>query len=263
MTNINNETKVNKNFLTEFVHSIFKYDSYELFFKQKPFRSFLYLVFVGLLLGTITAIPVFTELQSAISEIESAELDFPNITIKDGELSTDDPDKVFIGEIDGTVVMIDTSDTPDYDSFNEYSSGILMLQNGVRIKQGLQVRSMSYPDDYLLEDENISDVDFSEILNLIPLALASLLIIAFVMNSVVLGVFITSLFSIIYFRRKLRFGPMFNIVAHAITLPLILRAIELSVIGGIPYSDFIVYAITAMYVSQAINMVVPITEENK
>jgi hypothetical protein len=220
--------------LKDIIDSIKSISAYERFKQKKLARVIIYLLVISLAAGFI----ITAAFQSRYREIltlvpKSYDSKFPNFTIENGILSTENNEPVVIEE--GKVAIIfDTSASADENSLGQYKKGVLFLRDKVLIKTsrwGKLERSWnSLYIDYLDKEKG------RELLGTIPgmiIGFNILVIFGLIFINIFSSLFIAFVFYLIkrFWKKKLTFSEVYKMTVHALTLPMVLLALGSIVLG--------------------------------
>jgi hypothetical protein len=208
-------------------------------------KTILFVFFLTLL----SVIPSFVYLQIAITNgvsasLETIEEEFPNFTIENGQLHSNQKAPITINK-DAFTILMDSTGAVQLIDLKDSDNLIGFLQNELVFIAGGQVQS--YP--YSMADElHLTKNDLVDLINTLGASLVIILPLFFlVIYLFTLGMkFIeVSILALIGFflkngpRRKLRYGQVWRMAAYSVTLPTIFFMIMDALKTTVPISFFI------------------------
>lgn len=243
--------------LRDFIDSIKSISAYEDFKQKKLGKVLVYLLVISLVTGII----VTTAIENRYKEIlfllpESYDNKFPNFTIDEGILTTENNEKIVI-EKGNTAIIFDTSSSPDENSLTKYKKGALLLRDKFLIKTSKFGRTEKKWSDFSITALNKEKG--REYLGAVPSLLilfTAFFIIGLLLINIVSSLFISLVFTLVkrFWKKKLTFLEVFKMTVHSLTLPMTLLAL-----GNIFLGDLItmekalyVYYISGVYLIIAI-----------
>lgn len=270
MTNNKKYTKEKKSFVKDVIKSIKDFDKYEDFALESLGRTLCYILkIVAILVLAITCVSIYQFSQMFNTAIKYFENNIENVTYDNGILNINDNEKLVISDFEEYFgeIIIDTADSSD-EQIEEYeeniknkNNAIIILKDRVLLKSTKVAVATETKYEDLLNGYNIEKMDKQEILTYLYknklqmyfTIFAILYIYMFVvyLSSVIVDTLLLAIVAYILARMmkmNIRFGALFRIGAHALTLSIVLNFIYI-IINGI--TGFKVQYFQTMYTAIA------------
>jgi hypothetical protein len=244
------------NFFTRIYYSMAGFDNYRYFLRQGAGKAVVYLLLLAMLIGIITYIPVFNEINKGMDEvILNFDSSVPDFTFSNGELHVTGSMPVKLGENDYPII-IDTSDNPDESILEDYDSVMMFTKN--KIIQKTYVNRQD-TDLTMLKGLNITKAQVKDALPMLkPIGILFLIfgIIFFICGKFISALLISIIGMIINSVRKtnLSYQSIFKISVFSLTLPLLVCTV-IDLLLHAPYMWLLFNVIAAVYVYGAINSI--------
>ncbi|MBR1803219.1 MAG: DUF1189 domain-containing protein [Clostridia bacterium] len=266
--------------------SIFKFEEYQQLAAQKVGKTIEYLLKLMLIFSLIASIAVTFQFMTQLVKITHyfdeaiSSLHFENeqLTVNAKEnaeepIIFEDTDKL------NTKILIDTrkieqSEIEEYTkSMDGYTVGVVVLKDKIILKSNRMAMTSQMPYSTIVEQYNINHLEKQDIFDFLSgRQLFTIGAVFFIVMMIYLFVIYFStvlldaiLYSILGYiegiisRIRLRYGAVYNIAIHAMTLPIILNLIYfvVNVLTGftIQYFQIMYTAITCIYIITAILMI--------
>jgi len=274
-------TKISEiSFIKKVIISIKDFEKYPELAMQKIGSVILYIIkLLAIFTVVVSLLAVYQIVEQVNQAVNYIENDLPDISYANNELKVELSEKIVLvneGKIIDKVI-IDTSDI-DLERLDEYKTEMQSSQSGIIIlKDRVVLSTQSLGNnmiEYFYKDILKEDVQYnkSELISYIKSNVAVIGIVVFIVNYIYLLTYylITTFFDILIFaavgfitafviRMPIKYGAMFKIAAHSITLPLILNlaliCVETFTNIEIKYYEFIYMGIAYVYILAAIFMI--------
>lgn len=273
------EDKKKTGFFRTVLASITDFDSYQQFAIQKIRTGIKYLFLLMFFFVLFVTLANTYQFGKTIQEgIAFFKTDFPNLTYQEGTLEVEQTealtyqnDEALIG-----IVIVDTK-VEEQAKIDEYSKKIGLYDNGILILKDrivLKTAATTVQSTYLYKDiaeqygiSNFNKEDMVELINgvSLPTIYSSFFFVMFIYlfviylaSTLVDAIILTCLGYLVAWmlRMRLKWGPVFNMAVHALTLPLILNAIYIiiNMLTGftIKYFMYMYTGISYIYIITAI-----------
>lgn len=218
-------------FKDRLIISIYKPKNYILLYKDRFFRSLIYIVIISFILGIISFFNIFHKYNKFINSVEiEVKNNFPDFSFHNGILHVNQKDEIVIKNSGGLEIIIDTRDG-EGNIINNYLYGrdkvILVLKDKIiyKSKDKIDETQLDTFKKITLNKEKFIKYVFKFKLGLITLIIIFPFLI-FIINIfscfllTLLGVLITSVLKI-----KISFVDLFKLSIYSNTFPSILKSI--------------------------------------
>lgn len=273
------ESKIS--FLKKIKISIFGLEDYQKLATQKVAKTVGYLAKLMLIFVFILSLALTYRFNKTVGNVkqyienELSEVSFENatLTITTNE-ETSEPILIEDQEFLNGKLIIDTGDltTEQIDNYTDdvknYTNGIVILKDKMVIKTSAISTTILFTniaEQYnlvKLDKQNILDILSNPMLNAIFFITMYIYLFIIYFSTVLVDALLYSLLGYItgvFSRLRLRYGAIYNISVHALTLPIILNLVYIIVnlFTGyrIKYFDIMYLAITCIYIITAILMI--------
>ncbi len=226
-----------------FTTSLYKFRDYHKLLKVSGFKTFLYIVFLALIMVVGAAVVMFPMFLPEGGLASMMEEHLPDFSITDGELKCDN---VLIDE-DDLYIEIDTSKTGVLPLPDGYAQAMTISRTDINILNGMRTTTGSLSD--------IPDFSKTKAVELfrkyaipIYLALLGLMLFSLIINtavSILLYAALTMLSDKLLVRSGLRFGEVFKITVFSMTFAVVMNM--LLTLIGLGRFDMIAPFITLFY----------------
>ncbi|MGG3798138.1 DUF1189 domain-containing protein [Metabacillus fastidiosus] len=211
------------NIFKQLVKSIYSPKTIAMFRLQGIGKTILYVFLLSLIATLPMAFYFGNSLASGLKEFDKTlQNELPNFSIENGTLISEDGKAIEIRKED-FIIIFDPSDTYSDNELNNKENALAFLKN----KFVIVSNGISQPFEYKVLNQDLSKQELIEITkqfdSLVPLMLAILFIIMYLVNSFTKFIDITvlALFGIIFknaFNRKLNFKQIWIVSAYSITM---------------------------------------------
>jgi len=244
------------NFFTRIYYSMAGFDNYRYFLRQGTGKAVVYLLLLAMLIGIISFIPVFNDINKGMDEVISQfDSAVPDFTFSNGELHVTGTMPIKLGENDYPII-IDTSDNPDESVLEDYDNAMMFTKNKI-IQKTYVNRQVT--DLTMLKGFNITKADVKEALPMLkPIAIIIFIfaVIFFICLKFIDALIVSLIGLIINAVRKtnLSYKSIFKISVFSLTLPILICTL-LDILLQAPYMWLLYIVIAAVYVYGAINSI--------
>ena len=241
------------NIFKKFVKSIMDFESYVYFYTTSMGKAILYLIFITLLVGTLTLIKPLSISKATFRNFYTNVSDF---SVQDGVFKAKGDMPMIIDNKANPTIVIDTTDNPDKSVVNKYASAVYVTKDTVAIKiNNLKLDDFKFSG---LKSLNFTKADLLENLyveNFFYVMIVVVFLVIFFLDKLVDALIIAIIGTIFrnIRRVKIRFGGLYRIGVYTLTLPSIVKMILMNYAVNIPdYFTFIYFGIAAVYMFMAI-----------
>lgn len=250
------------NIFKELVVSMYQFDSYKSFLKNKKLKAFFYGVLILTIYFVLSIAIPFAKFQMATGGIGNIIDNYlPDFAMEHGEMWIEEP---FLFEEGDMYVEIDTTEGVYFDDvsnmksfLNQYRQVILIDSEKLIIKDGADIQSMYFSD---VSGESFTKADIMEIMPMVNVIIGGIIVFLFfwflalfffgVLWLALIGLIIASAVKV-----RLSFGQIYKLAIYARTLPLLIKGI-LKLIGiGIPFFWVLNFGISAIYLCFALQKI--------
>lgn len=213
-------------------------------------KSFLYLLLLMLIIYSMLTVRNFLLVENAM-ERTALELSasMPDFQLKDGKFSFEGKMPYYISSSTNEVFVIDTTGTVDEKVLYNSMSGILITEDRLYIKNGLQQQSMRFSE--------LGDVEFNKqkLIEFLPklswlVLIFMLLWFVFVLGGQLLFAAMLALIGLAIssgLNTDLKFKHLLNFSIYALTLPMIIDlAVDISMLPVSQFLFFVIYTVIAV-----------------
>ena len=279
--NTNNEMTKKENFFKKLIKSIKDLDKYEDFALEKPAEGIKYIAKLVAVFCAIVGIVYTYNIITTTGRLYTGLKDkLPDFSYKEGVLTAGEEPTIIEDYADSIgSIIIDTNVDTEQASKNyqeqiaKYGSAVIATKENISIYNAQLNAPVTYRYSNLLANNSISEFTKQDVinqvdgLNKVSVSISLYLVFfvylyVFYFASIMLDLLLLALLAYIVGRIvgiKLKSGPVFNIAAHAITLPVVLNLIYIIVnlLTGfnIKYFQIMYNAISYIYVVVAVLMI--------
>lgn len=242
------------NIFKELAFSMYRFESYQSFLKNKKLKTFCYGLLILAIYFTLSIAIPFARFQMTTGGIGNIVDNYlPDFALERGEMWIEEP---FLFEEGDMYVEIDTTEGKYFDDaskmksfLNQYRQVILIDSEKVIIKDGADIQSLYFSD---VSGESFTKADIMEFMPMVDVIIGAVLVFLFfwflalfffgVLWLALLGLAIAS-----FVKVRLTFGQVYKLAIYSRTLPLLIKGL-LKLIGiGIPFFWVLNFGISAVY----------------
>ena len=245
------------NFFNQVKESVIDFKFYKHIKDNRFGKSFLYLFLLLLIIYSMLTVRNYLLVKSMIEQATSGlKESIPEFQLENGKFSFEGEMPFYISSSTNAVFVIDTTGTLDEKSLQGTTTGILITENAVHVKNNIQQQTLNFSD---VKDVKLTKADIIE-----QLPGLSIWVLVFMLISFVFVVAGQLLFAVILaliglamsssLNIDLKYKHVLNFSIYALTLPMLLDlALD---IAGLPIPQFVflmIYtAVAALYLLFAI-----------
>lgn len=244
-------------FLKNIIGSITDFSAYRDFVRETPGRAIKYFFLIFTLLFVVYAIQLTPVINGFINDTEQEIRDnVPDFRIVNGELEVKSEMPYIVKGNNNSIFIVDTTGELDQSALDEYSSGAFVGKTQAFVKEDRQ--GMSRLNTINFSAFKGTEISRQSLLNLLPAAkkfipLILLFVYIFGFLSKMVTLLVLALIGLaIKGRADFRFGHMWSIACHAITLPLLLKAVKDAALPQLPWFTLIYFGVAIFYMYKGI-----------
>lgn len=250
------------NIIQQFIKSLHSPETIAKFRFQKIGKTILYVFFLMLITTIPMAVIVGSSISNMYNDIDTYMTDsFPDFTIENGVLHSDDTDEPVVMEEEGTTLVFDPTgdytpaDTTQYDNaFALLEREAVFVTDGVPQTVGYQEFGLDISKEQLME---LVDT----VGGLLPLLIALIVLVMYLFTTAMkfIGIFTLSVITLLLKRKvadQLNYKQGWVLSAYAVTLPTVMFAIIDTAGINIPFS-FAIYWVIAIIMMNLVLKHVP------
>lgn len=245
------------NFFYQVKESVIDFKFYKHIKDNRFAKSFLYLLMLLLIIYTMLTVRNYFLVKS-VMERAAFELSesMPDFQLKEGKFSFQGEMPFYISSSTNEIFVIDTTGTVDENALKDTSSGILITEDAVYVKNNIQQQSINFSD---MKEAEFSKADLIELLPSLSwlVLIVMLLWFVFVLAGQLLFAVFLALLGMAFsssLKTDLKYKQILNFSIYALTLPMLLDlAVDISGLLMPQLILFMIYAtIAAIYLLFAI-----------
>lgn len=246
----------NLSFPEQFIGSIFKFETYRVFFRRSTGRAFLYLFLASIILAGLGSIRFLVEFNAEINEVvNTLKANLPYFELRNGELTVDAGMPYIVSESADHIFVIDTTGQLDQSILDDYDVGMLLTKHDLYQKQ-----SVFETRHYSLNAFAGLTITRDDMIRWLPILRWLIVIIimfgfVFYFCGKLLSALIISLGGLIIenaVNRKIGFGSLFKLSLYALTLPMIIQVVLTLARVTVPMFFLLYYSIALFYLYKAV-----------
>jgi len=241
-------------FFNNIIGSITNFNAYREFSEESPWRAlrYFFLIFSLLFIGyAVTLVPVINNFADKLGQ--EVRENVPDFRIVNGELEFNEKMPFIVKGENNFILIVDTTGELNPAALEQYPNGVFVEKTKAVIKdeqQGLNTVDFSAFKEMEISRQSVLSF-LPTVKNLMPLILLVIYIFGFLSKTVF--ILVLALIGLaIKSRADLKFGHMWSIACHALTLPLILDLVKSVAVPRLPGFFIVYFGIAVFYMYKGV-----------